>query len=341
MRIQIRPTLLIGHQGSKQLDSVDLVWLVDLLQDIKKEATLMGAAKRSGTSYRTLWNKLNEIESHLNQKLVERVKGHGSTVSHFGLFLIQFVTQMQNRYNEQTLNFQDALSKEIDVYRLAQDKKWHIFTSSDPIIQQTVKELTCFELRVAGSGESLERLLNHEADIAGYHVSDPENSRIIHQRLIKAGMQVVPVMKRIQGLIVQKGNPLNLTSISDLTNPKVRFINRQRGSGTRLLLDSLLAEKGLNSEKIKGYNNEEFTHSAVASTILANKANVGISVKNIALENKLGFIYLKDELFFLAMRKELAANKEVGKLISKIRNYAGITEGYKSLGAKVQLHDWI
>jgi molybdate-binding protein len=154
-------------------------------------------------------------------------------------------------------------------------------------------------------------------------------------------MQVVPVMKRIQGLIVQKGNPLNLTSISDLTNPKVRFINRQRGSGTRLLLDSLLTEKGLNPEKIKGYNNEEFTHSAVASTILANKANVGISVKNIALENKLGFIYLKDELFFLAMRKELAANKEVGKLISKIRNYAGITEGYKSLGAKVQLHDWI
>lgn len=341
MRIQIRPTLLINNKGSKRLDSIDLVWLSELLQDIKRESTLMGAAKRAGTSYRTLWNKLNEIESVLNEKLVERIKGHGSTVSHFGLFLIQFVDQMQNRYSEYSENYQTTLSQEMAAYRLKQGKKWLLFSSSDPIIQQTIAKFSSFELRVAGSGESLERLLNHEADIAGYHVSDPENSRIIHQRLIKAGMQVVPVMKRIQGLIVQKGNPLNLTSISDLTNPKVRFINRQRGSGTRLLLDSLLAEKGLNPEKIKGYNNEEFTHSAVASTILANKANVGISVKNIALENKLGFIYLKDELFFLAMRKELAANKEVSKLISKIRNYAGITEGYKSLSAKVQLHDWI
>ena len=135
MRIQIRPTLLINNKGSKRLDSIDLVWLSELLQDIKRESTLMGAAKRAGTSYRTLWNKLNEIESVLNEKLVERIKGHGSTVSHFGLFLIQFVGQMQNRYSEYSENYQTTLSQEMAAYRLKQGKKWLLFSSSDPIIQ--------------------------------------------------------------------------------------------------------------------------------------------------------------------------------------------------------------
>ncbi len=101
-----------------------------------------------------------------------------------------------------------------------------IFSSSDSIIQKAVREVKGFSLKIAGSGESLERLLNDEDHIAGYHVSDEDSSKAIHQRLSKSDIQIYPVMKRTQGLIVKKGNPLHIRSIEDLLNPKVRFINR-------------------------------------------------------------------------------------------------------------------
>jgi molybdate-binding protein len=198
-----------------------------------------------------------------------------------------------------------------------------------------------FDLKIAGSGESLEKLLNNEAHIAGYHVSNEKNSKAIHQRLSKSNIQIYPVMKRTQGFIVKKGNPLRIRSVEDLMNPKTRFINRQIGSGTRLLLDTLLIEEGVDPSEINGYLQEEFTHSAVANAILAGKADVGLGVKNIALENGLGFVPLKDEIFFIAMHQEMASHAEASKLIRKIRSYSGDTPGYKAVSLNRQIEGWL
>jgi molybdate-binding protein len=154
-------------------------------------------------------------------------------------------------------------------------------------------------------------------------------------------MQIFPVMKRVQGFMVAKGNPLGITSVKDLLRSRIRFINRQKGSGTRLLLDTLLKMNGIHAQSIKGYANEEFTHSAIAMSILAKKADVGMGVKSVAIENGLDFIYLKDEIFFLAMGEELASNKEVAKLIRKIRSMSGEIPGYKSVGLKRQIAGWL
>jgi molybdate-binding protein len=183
--------------------------------------------------------------------------------------------------------------------------------------------------------------LSNQADIAGYHVSDEKSSRAIHHRLSKSDIQIYPVMKRTQGFIVKKGNPLQIKSIDDLVNPKIRFINRQIGSGTRLLLDSLLIEEGIDPSEVNGYLHEEFTHSAVANAILAGKADVGLGVKNIAIENGLGFVPIKDEIFFIAMKKEMADQAEASKLIRKIRSYSGETPGYKAVGLNRQIQGWL
>jgi molybdate-binding protein len=209
------------------------------------------------------------------------------------------------------------------------------------MIQKAILNLGGFELITAGSGEALERLLNYEVDIAGYHVSDPQSSLIISKRLQKEGMQIFPVMKRVQGLLVAKGNPLNIISAKDLTKPKVRFINRQKGSGTRLLLDTILAKEGIDAHGIKGYENEEFTHSAIATAILAKKADVGMGVKSVALENGLDFIQLKEEIFFLAMNEDLSMNGDCAKLIRKIRSLSSVSPGYKSIGLLRQISGWI
>ena len=341
MRIQIRPTLVFGNKNAKDPAVVDLVWLTSLLKDIEHGKTLMSACKKMGLSYRNVWQKLNNVEQALGFKLMDRVRGHGSHLSEYARYLIQFTDD----FDQKTMRLGQAslshLEEGFAQFRVKAKKQWRLASSSDLVIQKAVIDIGGFELITAGSGEALERLLNYEVDIAGFHVSDPQSSKIISKRLQKEGMQIFPVMKRVQGLMVAKGNPYSITSTKDLLRPKIRFINRQKGSGTRLLLDTLLIKEGMDPRAIKGYENEEFTHSAIAMSILAKKADVGMGVKSVAIENGLDFIQLKDEIFFLAMGEELSANKDLAKLIRKIRALSGQTPGYKSIGLKKQILGWL
>ena len=338
MLIEVRPTLILSSPGA---GSVDLVWLSQLLKDIESGSSLVVASKKSGTSYRGAWGKLNEVEATLGMPLIIRTKGHGSKLTEFGSFLFKFIDEMHAGHLKHGNTYEETLLKEIKQIRKSESARWKFLSSSDSIIQKAVSEVKGISLKIAGSGESLERLLNNEAHIAGYHVSNEKNSKAIHQRLSKSDIQIYPVMKRIQGLIVKKGNPLRIRSMEDLLNPKIRFINRQIGSGTRLLLDTLLIDEGIEPLDINGYLQEEFTHSAVANAILAGKADVGIGVKNIALENGLSFVALKDEIFFFAMHQEMATQPEASKLIRKIRSYSSNTPGYKAVSLNRQVKDWL
>lgn len=341
MRIQIRPTLVFGSKNAKDPAVVDLVWLTALLKDIDHGKTLMSACKKMGLSYRNVWQKLNDVEEALGFKLMDRVRGHGSQLSEYAQYLIQFTDDFDQKTMRLGQTSLSHLEEGFAQFRVKAKKQWRLASSSDPVIQRAVIDIGGFELAIAGSGDALERLFNYEVDIAGFHVSDSQSSRIISQRLQKEGMHIFPVMKRVQGLMVSKGNPLNITAPKDLLRSKIRFINRQKGSGTRLLLDTILHKEGIDARGIRGYENEEFTHSAIAMSILAKKADVGMGVKSVAMENGLDFIQLKDEIFFLAMSEELSVNKELAKLIRKIRTLSGATPGYKSIGLKRQIAGWL
>jgi molybdate transport repressor ModE-like protein len=341
MRIQIRPTIVFGNKNAKDPAVVDLVWLTSLLKDIEYGKTLMSACKKMGLSYRNVWQKLNEVEQALGFKLMDRVRGHGSQLSEYARYLIQFTDDFDQKTIRLGQTSLSHLEEGFAQFRVKAKKQWRLASSSDPIIQKAVINIGGFELITAGSGEALERLLNYEVDIAGFHVSDAQSSQTISKRLQEEGMQIFPVMKRVQGLMVAKGNPHNITSLKDLLRPKIRFINRQKGSGTRLLLDTLLSKASIDPLGIKGYDNEEFTHSAIAMAILAKKADVGTGVKSVAIENGLDFILLKDEIFFLSMGEELSANKDLARLLRKIRALSGETPGYKSIGLKKQIAGWL
>jgi molybdate-binding protein len=294
-----------------------------------------------GLSYRNVWQKLNDVEEALGFKLMDRVRGHGSQLSEYARYLIQFTDDFDQKTMRLGQTSLSHLEEGFAQFRVKAKKQWRLASSSDPIIQKSVFDIGGFELITAGSGEALERLFNYEVDIAGFHVSDQQSSQIIAKRLKKEGMQIFPVMKRVQGLMVAKGNPQNINSPKDLLRPKIRFINRQKGSGTRLLLDTILTKEGIDPHRIKGYENEEFTHSAIAMAILAKKVDAGMGVKSVAIENGLDFIQLKDEIFFLAMGEELSANRELAKLIRKIRALSGETPGYKSIGLNKQIAGWL
>ena len=110
-----------------------------------------------------------------------------------------------------------------------------------------------------------------ESHVACSHLMDEETGEynLPFVRRYLPGMPVVlmNLVRRIQGLIVPAGNPKQMTSLADLTRKDVRFVNRQRGSGTRLLLDHMLAGSGLAASGIRGYDREEYTHLAVAAAV--------------------------------------------------------------------------
>jgi molybdate-binding protein len=111
----------------------------------------------------------------------------------------------------------------------------------------------------------------------------------------------VHVAGRHQGLFVARGNPLGLRGLGDLARTGVRFVNRQAGSGTRMLLEMMLAKEGIASADIAGFNSAEFTHSAVAAYIASGMADVGIGVQTAAERFHLDFIPLVRERYYFAL----------------------------------------
>src|SRR5262245_53453256 len=119
----------------------------------------------------------------------------------------------------------------------------------------------------------------------------------------------------MQGLIVRSGNPKNIAAVGDLCRPDVRMVNRQRGSGTRALLEFMISSENLDRGRMRGYEDEETTHGAVAALIAGNQADVGFGVMAAASQYRLEFIPLCLERYFLACRADEIGNNALADLL--------------------------
>lgn len=156
-----------------------------------------------------------------------------------------------------------------------------------------------------GSLGGLIALKRGEAHTAGIHLLNPAtgeyNLSYVQEYLPTMPLQLVTFAHREQGLIVAKGNPLNIQSLDDL--PRYRFVNRQRGAGTRLLLDYELQKHGINPASITGYQQEEYTHLAIAVAVASGRADCGLGVRRAAIALDLDFISLAWERYDLIIPK--------------------------------------
>lgn len=157
---------------------------------------------------------------------------------------------------------------------------------------------------------------------AGTHLLDTTdgsyNISYIKRYLPGTPVRLVHLVKRDQGLIVAPGNPKNIRAIDDLTRPEVTFINRQMGSGTRILLDYRLAEQEISREQITGYETEEFTHMAVAAAVLSGAADAGLGIHAAAKALGLEFIPVMTESYELVIPEPFIDTPKIRLLLDII-----------------------
>ncbi|HET7090388.1 MAG TPA: molybdopterin biosynthesis protein [Anaerolineae bacterium] len=157
----------------------------------------------------------------------------------------------------------------------------------------------------AGSLGGLIALRRGEAHLAGSHLLDPEtgeyNISYVKQYLPGTPVSLVTLLRREQGLIVTKGNPKRIESLAHLARPDVRFVNRQRGAGTRVLLDYRLGQLGIAPEQVRGYEREEYTHLAVAAAVQSGVADCGLGVRAAARALDLDFVPVEWERYDLVI----------------------------------------
>jgi putative molybdopterin biosynthesis protein len=186
-----------------------------------------------------------------------------------------------------------------------------------------------------GSTGGLMALKRGIAHLAGSHLLDPQtgkyNVTYIRRLIPDVPVQGVNLVLRQQGLILSKGNPKKIAGLEDLIQKDLTFINRQAGSGTRILLDFRLKELGLDANLIRGYEEEEFTHMAVAVAVLSGRADVGLGIYAAARALNLGFIPVVQEEYDLVIPDKFFEEEKIQALLSVIRS-ADFQEAVKALG---------
>jgi putative molybdopterin biosynthesis protein len=156
-----------------------------------------------------------------------------------------------------------------------------------------------------GSMGGIMALKRGETHMAGVHLLDPEdgsyNVSYIRKYLKNEEIALLHLVKRTQGFMVKKGNPLGIKDFDDLARENIRFINRQKGSGTRMLLDYYLNMKGISADKINGYTREEFTHLTTAAAVAEGSADTALGIYSAAIALDLDFIPVCDEQYDIAI----------------------------------------
>lgn len=200
--------------------------------------------------------------------------------------------------------------------------------SHDPLIDELIDLMkrrwpdTQIVSSHVGSLGGLMALRRGEAHLGGTHLLDEEtgayNTTYVKRYFPDGGVKLVGCVYRSQGLIVAKDNPLNVKGVEDITN--LRYVNRQKGSGTRILLDYLLKTKGIDAAQVKGYEREEITHTAVAAAVASGTADAGMGILAAAKIYDLGFVPLIKEQYDFLVDERTFENPQFQRLLETMKS---------------------
>ncbi len=339
-RIQIDPTWTFRDEGGNTLDPQ----LFKLLAEIHQFKKLTSAAKAAGISYRHGWNLLNKWADFFGTELVKLEKGRGATLTPLGEKLLwaeqrvmaRFQPQMANLASELNVEIQKALVNLTPLLRIQASHGYAV-----ALLPQVCINNLQLDLQYSSPLEALAALNRDACDIAGFHmptgVAIPQLLERYQQLLKPRSHKIIRFISRQQGLMIAKNNPLQIEGLSDLVRSGVRFINRQEDSGTRALFDQLILNEGISASDISGYNNREFTHSAIAAYVASDMADVGFGVQQAAHQFGLGFMPICSEDYVLVCHQKNLQKAAVSQFIEIIKSEDFKQKVQKLAGYKSEL----
>jgi molybdate transport repressor ModE-like protein len=308
-KVHIRPHWEISFGGEPPLDTAALL---GLLLAIQENGSIAQAAKAVRLSYRYAWGLLRDAERLFGVSLLETGRGRGTSLTALAQKLVWADRRIAARLSPTLESLASELETELGKLTSGPLRTIRMDASHGFAVAALTSHLNRIELpvelRYRSCSDALAALSRRDCDLAGFHApvgsfEQPTLARYLRW-LDPAQHSLVHIAAREQGLFVARGNPLGITGLSDLARQDVRFVNRQVGSGTRMLLEMMLAADGITLDAINGYNSAEFTHSAVAAYIASGMADVGVGVRTAAERFNLDFIPLARERYFFALRTE-------------------------------------
>ncbi|MGH8712999.1 MAG: substrate-binding domain-containing protein [Casimicrobiaceae bacterium] len=300
--------------------------LLQLLRALRDLGSIQRASAALGISYRNAWGLLESWSGELARPLIDKTRGRGTRLTALGEALLRCDDEAHAALQPHLSKLRERLDRELG---LAPGGAGRLsFSASHDLALAAVRDaitdagLLQIDLQFRGSIDSIEAMVAGRCELAGFHVDGNAGSDVVapYRRLLHGHRHaIIRFAERRQGLMLARGNPLAIGALPDLAHG-ARFVNRQPGSGTRLLFDRLLRAARLDANRITGYDQEEFTHLAVAATIAAGQADAGFGIEAAAAQYGLAFVPLASEQYCLALRRDRLRDARVGALIDYLRS---------------------
>jgi putative molybdopterin biosynthesis protein len=335
---------------------LDLVWsagiqqrkpiepeLFALLEGIRETGKLTDATAKVGLPYRQAWGLITKWSDVIGQPLVAMEQGRGSRLTALGERLLW----LRERIEARLLPHLESAASEVEQQLRSLLDEPHpaipVYASHDLVLAELrdllrTRDGPKLDIRFVGSLDSVVALCKGRCEVAGFHVPEGDLGRGLmatYQPWLKPRLQrLIQFVKRRQGLMVPPSNPQEIRSIADVARTQARFINRQRGSGTRLALEKMLRDQGIDRGEIVGFYAEEFTHLAVAAAVASGVADVGLGIEAAARKLRLEFIPLFTEDYYLLIKREATEQKTIAELIDVLKS-----DTFSSLVASIPGYD--
>ncbi len=289
--------------------------LIDMLQAVATHGSISAAARALDLSYRHVWGELKRWQAELGNELLIWEKGQSARLSEFGTKLLWAERQAQARLAPQI----EALRADLErAFAVAFDDQAHVVTlyaSHDDALSALREHALVqahgqlhLDIRFTGSVDAIRALNEGRCVMAGFHTLLDTGRKTLTERTYKPLLQpgrhkIIGFARRTQGLMVAAGNPLRLRSLQDVARSRARFANRALGTGTRVVLDELLARDGVGPQAIHDGASSEPSHEAVAHAVAAGHRDAGLGIEAAARAARLDFVPLVDERYHLVCLK--------------------------------------
>lgn len=342
LRVELDLAWRVGRREPTRFDSA----LFTLLQGIADSGSLRTAAGRARMSYRHAWGQLTNWAVTLGRPLASLERGRGTRLTALGACLLASRREIDARLGPELARAAADVAASLSKPDAGASHKLTIHASHDLALIKARERLADahgleIDLQVHGSRDCLESLARRRCDLAGFHTAPDEALeaalRDVFPRGVSEPIRAYPLFRREQGLVTRHGQTPPVRTLAEIAASGARFINRQRGSGTRILLDRLLLQAGVRPSDVRGYQDEEFTHLAVAATVAGGGADAGFAIRAAAVQFGLDFTPLAFEAYYLACHEARVRDEGIQRLVAflhgaEMKSICAALPGYDASG---------